>query len=427
MTPCARRSDRVVVCAPTAFKGTLGAVEVAAAMAEGASSVPRVVARAVPVADGGDGTLDVLCAAAGSWGWIETHAVSGPLGDGVDARLGWMDEVTAIVELAEAAGLRRLSPAAYDPLRASSRGAGELLRAALDGGAKEVIVGVGGSASTDGGAGLLAALGIRFLDRSGQPLPDGGGTLLDLDRIETAGLHPAVSSTRILVACDVAIPLLGPRGAAAVFGPQKGADPTAVARLEAGLARLAEVAERTCGVSPHLRSLPGSGAAGGAAWGLAAFCGASLQPGAPLVVDRVGLDALLDGADLVLTGEGRLDATTWEGKAPLEVASRAQRRRLPCIALCGEVAVPPRPPFSAAVAVRDWASPPPGRRPHGPAAATSAAVAVRDWASRLRPAPPPDPTSDAAAALVAATETLVAAWVDGTLDLDRQRRLSRRR
>lgn len=317
-------------------------------MARGAARVPGVVARALPVADGGDGTLDVLLAAAPR-GRVEEVRVAGPLGEPVLARLGWLAPGTAVVELAEAVGMRVLA-GRPDPLRASSRGAGELLRAALERGARRLLVGVGGSASTDGGAGVWVALGARLLDAAGQPLADGGGALVDLATVDVTGLHPAVGRVPIEVACDVRVPLLGPRGAAAVFAPQKGATPAEVAVLEAGLARLATVAERVLGIDPRLRRRWGTGAAGGTAWGLAALCGARLRRGAPLVCRRVGLDAALAGAALVLTGEGRLDATTWAGKAPLEVAHRAARRGIPCVAVCGTVEGDPPGPFTAVLA-----------------------------------------------------------------------------
>ena len=229
------------------------------------------------------------------------------------ARLGWLDATTAVVELAEAAGLRRL-PGRREPLRASSRGAGDLIRHALDGGASRILVGIGGSACTDGGAGLLTALGARLLDARGRRIAAGGGALVDLERADLGGLDPRLRGCSVEVATDVNSPLLGERGAAAVFGPQKGASPAQVARLETGLRRLAEVLERDAGVAPALRDLPGAGAAGGSGYGLAA-AGARLVPGAALVAEAVGIDRAIAAADLVVTGEGRLDAPDrrWQG------------------------------------------------------------------------------------------------------------------
>ncbi len=330
-----------VVCAPNAYKGALDARAAAAALARGVAAAGADPVE-LPVADGGDGTLDVLLGAAGAAARVERRRVTGPRGDPVDARLGWLDAGTAVVELAEASGLRLLGDD-LDALTATSRGTGELIAAALDGGASRIVVGIGGSACTDGGAGLAAALGVRLLDRAGNDLGDGGGALAGLAAVDLGGRHPGLDRCRIEVAVDVASPLLGGGGAAAVFGPQKGADAAAVAVLEAGLRRLAEVAVGDAGVDPGLAGRPGAGSAGGCGYGLAALCGAILLPGAELVCDTVGLDAALDGAGLVLTGEGRLDASTAAGKAPAEVARRARRAGVPCVAIAGGLGegVPP--------------------------------------------------------------------------------------
>jgi glycerate kinase len=240
-----------------------------------------------------------------------------------------------VVELAEAAGVRRLR-GRLDPLRSTSRGAGDLMARALDGGARRMLVGVGGSACTDGGSGLLTALGALLFDGHGRRLRQGGGALAELDGVDLSGLDRRLGDCRVEVAADVANPLLGEDGAAAVYAPQKGAGPADVARLEAGLGRLADVLERDAGVSPALRRLPGAGAAGGAGYGLAVL-GATLRPGAALVAGATGLDAALAGSDLVITGEGRLDAQTAKGKAPMEVALRAARLGVPCVAIAGQV------------------------------------------------------------------------------------------
>ncbi len=324
-----------VVLAPDSFKGSLTAEQACAAMAVGVRAAdPGAVVRAVPVADGGEGTLACLLAA---WGGEQVaRTVAGPLGEPVRGSYGRSaDGARAVVELAVASGLRD-GPRA--PLRASTRGTGELVADALDRGAREVVLCLGGSATTDGGTGLLRALGVRLLDAAGRDLPEGGGSLADLDRLDTAGLHPAALSTRWRLACDVTSPLVGPHGAAAVFGPQKGATPDDVVRLDAGLRRLAAVLAATSGVD--VADLPGAGAAGGTAGGLVAALGATVEPGAVLVADAVGLDAALQGADLVLTGEGRLDAQTAAGKAVSVVAARARAAGVPAVALCGEVAPP---------------------------------------------------------------------------------------
>ncbi len=339
-----------VLCAPNAFKGTLSAPAAAAALAAGvrdAGAEPTMV----PMADGGDGTLDTLLAGSGS-ARSDRWPVHGPLGGRLMARLGWLDATTAIVELAEAAGLRRLG-GRREPLRASSRGAGDLIRHALDGGASRILVGIGGSACSDGGAGLLSALGARLLDARGRRIADGGGSLPGLERAELGGLDPRLPGCSVEVATDVNSPLLGERGAAAVFGPQKGASRAQVELLEAGLRRLAEVLERDAGVATGLRDLPGAGAAGGTGYALA-VTGARLVPGAALVAEAVGLDAAIAAADLVVTGEGRLDGQTAAGKAPIEVARRSARRGVPCIAVAGVVESVPAG-FHHAIALTDVA------------------------------------------------------------------------
>jgi glycerate kinase len=343
-----------VVCAPNAFKGTLAAERAATAMVAG---VLEAGARAValPVADGGDGTLDVLLAAAGGEGTTTMHRVTGPVGLPVDARLGWLADSTAVVEMAEAAGLRLLPAEHLAALTATSRGAGELLAAALAAGATRVIVGVGGSASTDGGAGLLQALGARLLDARDKEIGAGGGELARLERIDLSALNPGVRRAVIEVATDVRNPLSGPDGAACVFAPQKGATPGDVATLDAALTRFAVIVERDLGMA-GLADLAGSGAAGGAGFALA-LIGATLVSGAALVCDLVGLDAALIGADLALTGEGSLDEQTAFGKAPAEVAARAQRAGVPCAAIAGRIVPPAAGGFIRVMALEDMAGP----------------------------------------------------------------------
>lgn len=288
----------------------------------------------VPVADGGDGTLDVLLGS-DLRSRVTRHRVTDPLGAVVSARLGWLADGSAVVEMAEASGLRLVGRRKPDPRRATSRGTGELILAALDGGAERIIVGVGGSASTDGGAGLLQALGARLLGEEGRELGPGGAALRNLESIDLSGLDARLRSVPLHVAVDVRNPLLGADGAAAVFAPQKGARPGDVAFLEAGLDRFAAVAEREAGAAGYAAA-PGSGAAGGAAFGLM-LIGAYRSPGAALVCDLVGLDTAIAGAGLVLTGEGRLDAQTSWGKAPAEVARRAAAAGVPCVAIAGSV------------------------------------------------------------------------------------------
>ena len=322
-----------VVVAPNAFKGTLTATEAAAAIARGVREVfPDAEVVEVPVADGGDGTVEALVSA--SHGEYLTAGVEGPLGDPVSAKYGVIESGrTAVVELAAASGLTLLSPSRRDPRKTSTYGFGQLLEAARRSGAVTIIAGIGGSATNDGGAGMAQAIGYRLLDGTGRDLPRGGAALSRLERIDATGFDRQWEAVRVKVACDVTNPLTGPLGASAVYGPQKGADATAVRELDAALARLAEVIERDLG--KRVADIPGAGAAGGAGAGMVAFLDAVLLPGAPLVVEAAGLDAKLRGANLVITGEGRVDEQTAYGKAPGEVARRAQAVGVPVLLLAG--------------------------------------------------------------------------------------------
>jgi glycerate kinase len=322
-----------VVVAPNAFKGTLTASQAAAAIARGVREIfPDAEVVEVPVADGGDGTVEAIVSA--RRGTYRTVRVEGPLGDPVEARYGLIDDGrTAVVELATASGLALISDHRRDPRRASTFGFGQLLEAAQRDGMSTIIAGIGGSATNDGGAGMAQALGYRLLDGNGRDLPRGGAGLARLQRIESGSFDHAWRSVAVKVACDVTNPLTGPLGASAVYGPQKGADPAAVRELDAALARLAEVMDRDLG--RPVAEIPGAGAAGGTGAGMVAFLDAHLLPGAPLVVDAAGLDAKLVGADLVITGEGRADEQTAYGKAPGEVAKRAQAAGIPVLLLAG--------------------------------------------------------------------------------------------
>ncbi len=341
-----------VVVAPAPFKGALSASAAARAVAAGVRlAVPGATTVVLPVADGGEGTMEALVAA--THGRRRGVTVADPLGRPVEAGLGELAGGVAVVELAQASGYELLTDRERDPEATSTRGTGELIRAALDLGARRIIVGLGGSATTDGGLGLAAALGVRALDADGALLAGRGSDLERVEVIDLTGRDPRLDDTAIQVACDVDNPFHGPRGAAHVFGPQKGATPEGVARLDRGLANLAAIVREATGVD--LQQLPGAGAAGGAAGGLAALLGAELTAGAPLVLDALRLREHLEGADLCITGEGRLDETSGGGKAPFAVARACAAAGVPCVALCGEVAIGPgavrRMGFTSAFAV----------------------------------------------------------------------------
>jgi len=323
-----------VLLAPDKFKGSLPASGVADAVGRGIRSVlPGAEVVALPVADGGDGTLDAALAA----GFERVPVtVVGPTGEPVATAYARRGSV-AVVEMADACGLVRLPGDVPAPLTASSTGLGEVVRAALDAGCDELVLGIGGSASTDGGAGMLAALGVRLLDRQDNPLPAGGGALAGLASVDLSGLHPAAEKARFVVACDVDNPLLGPTGAAAVYGPQKGATPDDVASLDAALGRLADVVASALG-EDH-RGEAGAGAAGGVGFAALALLDATLRPGIDLMLDLVGFDAHVPGSTLVVTGEGALDAQSLHGKAPVGVARRAAAAGVAVVAVCGHRAL----------------------------------------------------------------------------------------
>lgn len=323
-----------VLIAPDKFKGSLTAAEVATAVATGlAAELPTAELIMLPVADGGEGTV----AAALEAGFTaRTVSVEGPLGDPVDATLA-VRGTEAVVELAAASGLELIdSPTAENALRASSHGTGQLIMAALDAGCRDIILGVGGSACTDGGAGLLTALGVRLLDDSGRAVPPGGGGLDSLATVEVSDLDPRIAEARFLLASDVTNPLLGPTGAAAVYGPQKGADPATVRVLDHSLGHFATALGRTLGAEPTgWTEHPGAGAAGGVGFAALAALGAEQQDGIDVVIALVDLESRLTDTDLVITGEGSLDDQSLAGKAPTGVARMARAHRVPTRAVCG--------------------------------------------------------------------------------------------
>jgi glycerate 2-kinase len=322
-----------ILAAPNAFKGSLSAAQAAEAMRRG---IHRALAdadvRMIPVADGGDGllqTLEIPLAAER----IEQR-VRGPLGD--DTRATFLYSASrrlAIIEMATASGLALLPADHLDAMHASSEGVGQLISAALDLGAGQIVLGIGGSATTDGATGLATALGMRFLDEHNKPLRGEGASLQHIRRIDRNNLDERLASVHLEVACDVENPLLGSEGAARVYAPQKGASHNDIEQLEKGLANLADVIERQFGVD--VRDMPGGGAAGGMGAGLKALFNAELKPGAELVLELLQVEAAIVNADLVLTGEGRLDYQTRFGKAPGAVAALAARHKVPCIAIAG--------------------------------------------------------------------------------------------
>ncbi len=325
---------RALIC-PDKFRGTLSARAAADALASGWLRVrPADHVDVLPMADGGEGTLGSLVDAMG--GSTTTVRVRGPLGDPIDAAFGLADGPggrTGIVEMARASGLSLLAAGRRDPARTTTAGTGDLMRAALDAGAGRLIVSVGGSATNDGGTGMASALGVRFQDVHGEDLGAGGGELLELARIDMGGLDPRIRGTAIVCACDVDSPLCGPSGASRTFAEQKGATAEDALVLDRALGHLAAVVHRDLGVD--VADEPGSGAAGGLGFGLAAFCGARLARGADVVMAAAGFDAHLAEADLVVTGEGAFDATSLRGKLVGEVLRRAELAGVSAVIVCG--------------------------------------------------------------------------------------------
>ena len=322
-----------VLVAPDSYKGSLSALAVAEAIERGVRAVfPDADVAKVPIADGGEGTVDALVVATG--GRVIESEVHGPLGEPVRARWGVLGGGgTAVIEMAAASGLPLLPAGRRDPRVTTTRGTGELIRAALDAGLHHLVLGIGGSATNDGGTGMAHALGARFLDGEGRELPEGGAALARLARIDLSGLDARIARAEILVACDVDNPLTGPRGASAVYGPQKGATPEMIRELDAALARYGEVARAATG--RDVSGSPGAGAAGGLGAGLLFFTPAKLRPGVEIVLEITGFDARVRDADLVITGEGRTDFQTAMGKAPVGVAAAAKRHGVPVVCLSG--------------------------------------------------------------------------------------------
>jgi glycerate kinase len=325
-----------ILIAPDKFRGCLTAIEASQAMARGVrAGWAEAEVDVVPMADGGEGTVEALVTATS--GTYHEAAVTGPLGERVRARYGLLGGKgeTAVIEMAAASGLWRVPADQRDPSLTSTRGTGELILAAIAAGARSIVLGIGGSATNDGGAGLAKALGYRLLDADGQMIGPGGGPLERLERIDPSGRDPRLDGVTICVACDVDNPLCGPNGASAVYGPQKGATPAMVERLDRGLGRLAAILRRDLGVD--VSELPGAGAAGGLGAGLVAFAGGTLRSGTSLVINAIGLESRMDDVGLCLTGEGAIDGSSAAGKVVVGVSRLARSKGVPVVALAGTI------------------------------------------------------------------------------------------
>ncbi|MDK9583677.1 glycerate kinase [Lelliottia wanjuensis] len=324
-----------IVIAPDSYKESLSALEVATAIEQGFREIfPDADYVKLPVADGGEGTVEAMVAA--TQGGIIKVRVTGPLGENAEGFYGLSgDEQSAFIEMAAASGLEMVAPSSRNPLKTTSWGTGELIRHALDAGVKHIIIGIGGSATNDGGAGMVQALGAKLLDGDGNPIGLGGGELEKLARIDISELDSRLADCRIEVACDVTNPLTGEEGASAVFGPQKGATPEMIDRLDDALTHYAKIIARDLDID--VLNLEGGGAAGGMGAGLYAFCGAELRQGIEIVTDALNLDKQVADADLVITGEGRIDSQTIHGKVPVGVAKVAKRYNKPVIGIAGSL------------------------------------------------------------------------------------------
>ncbi len=324
-----------ILIAPNAFKGSLSAPEAAEVMSEGIRIInEQVTVRKLPVADGGDGTLEAFVESTA--GRKCSVSVLGPRQNEVEAELGFLgNENTAIIEMANASGLVLLDEEDQNPMKTTTYGTGQLIRHAIEQGCDTVIVGIGGSATVDGGTGMARALGYEFYDQNGDQLPLGGGALGQLTEIHSDHVMPELSQVDIYVACDVGNPLTGQRGASRVYAPQKGATPDQVEKLEENLQHFQRVLNEQLGVD--VSDLEGGGAAGGLGAGLYAFCDAELQSGVDLVFDRIAFDDAISNTDLVLTGEGEVDRSSLEGKAAVEVARRSKEANVHCLLVCGSV------------------------------------------------------------------------------------------
>lgn len=322
-----------ILLIPDSFKGTISSAEICSIMEKSIHTYyPEAHIISIPVADGGEGSVDSFLAAVG--GQKITTTVKGPYFNDMQSIYGILPDNTAVIEMAAAAGLPLVGEDLH-PEKTTTYGVGQLIEHAAKAGCKKMIIGLGGSATNDGGAGAAAALGIRFINAAGEAFIPTGGTLCDISSIDASGLNPALAETELIVMCDIDNPLCGPQGASAVFGPQKGADEAMVKVLDANLAHMAEVIKRD--LDKDIIDLPGAGAAGGMGAGMSAFLGGRLQMGIETVLDTVQFDSLLDGADLVFSGEGKIDTQSLRGKVVIGVARRTKKAGIPLIAIVGDI------------------------------------------------------------------------------------------
>lgn len=323
-----------IVIAPDSFKESLSATQVAQAIARGVKhAIPDATTVCLPMADGGEGTVDAVLGATDSK--RRTKTVHNANGEPISASWAWLGDDTAVIEMAAAAGLEHIPRDQRDPMKASSFGVGELILDALDAGVRRIVLGLGGSATNDAGAGMMQALGLRVLDQSGNALEPGGAALTRCHRIDTSGLDPRLSHIDVTIASDVNNPLCGPTGASAIFGPQKGASPQQVKSLDHALSCFADACLHALG--KDMREQPGSGAAGGVGFAAHAFLRARFRPGVEVIAEISGLSQAIEGAALVITGEGRMDAQTLRGKTPMGVANVCRAAGVPVIAIAGSL------------------------------------------------------------------------------------------
>ncbi|MBZ4645925.1 MAG: glycerate kinase [Clostridia bacterium] len=323
-----------IIIAPDSFKGSNTTIAVANTIEKGIRKVfPDAEIVKIPIADGGEGTVDALVLGAG--GKFKEITVTGPLGEKVQAKYGILDNGAAVIEMAAASGLPLVPENKKNPMVTTTYGTGELIKAALDDGCRKIVIGIGGSATNDGGLGMAQALGVSFKDKDGKELGYGGGELEKLAVIDVSNIDPRIKDTEIIIACDVSNPLCGEKGASAVYGPQKGATPEMVKQLDANLRHFARIIKEQLG--QDIIDVPGTGAAGGLGAGLIVFCGAQLKSGIETVLDVVNIDRHLPTTDLVITGEGKIDGQSIYGKVPVGVGQRVKKYNLPVLAIVGDI------------------------------------------------------------------------------------------